>query len=150
MKKRNEPYLRRWNFPILVQRRLLIRSRRHDKSEANLKESADKLLSAMFAQARAQFGNAVKSFWFYEGDLCPGCLMRPISVIKMKGEKAVAINAFIYRPRGVLIGYFLCQVCANYIFEEARKNPYKQTPLHTDIEQNLITAYRKHLSSLEA
>jgi hypothetical protein len=58
----------------------------------------------MFAQAKAQFGNAVKSFWFYEGDLCPGCLMRPISVIKMKGEKAVAINAFIYRPRGVLIG----------------------------------------------
>jgi hypothetical protein len=127
-----------------------MRSRRHNKSVDSTKASADKLLSMMFAQAKAQFGDAVKSFWFYEGDLCPGCMARPIGVIKIKGEKAVAINAFIYRPRGVLIGYFLCQTCANYIFEESRKNPYKQTPLHTAIEQNLSAAHYRHLASLDA
>jgi len=104
----------------------------------------------MFAQAKAQFGNAVKSFWFYEGDLCPACLARPTGVIKMKGENAVAINGFMYRARGVLIGYFLCQTCATYIFEEAQKNPYKETSLHADIEQNLAAAYHKHLASLDA
>jgi hypothetical protein len=50
----------------------------------------------------------------------------------------------------VPIGYFLCQVCANYILEEAEKNPLKQTPLHSEIEQNLIAAHHKHLASLEA
>jgi hypothetical protein len=104
----------------------------------------------MFGQAKAQFGDAVKSYWFYEGDFCPGCLARPIGVIKMKGENAVAINGFMYRPRGVLIGYFLCEVCANYIFREAEKHPYKQTPLHADIERNLAEAYHRHLSSLDA
>jgi hypothetical protein len=104
----------------------------------------------MFKQAKAQFGDAVKSFWFYENDLCPGCMLRPIGVIKMNGENALAINAFIYRQRGVLIGYFLCQICATHIFDEAQKHPYKQTPLHTDIEQNLTTAYHNHLASLDA
>ncbi len=68
----------------------------------------------------------------------------------MKGENAVAINAFIYRPRGVLIGFFLGETCANFIFKEAEKNPYKQTPLRADIEQNLTAAYHKHLASLDA
>jgi len=104
----------------------------------------------MFTQAKMQFGDAVKSFWFYEGDLCPACLAHPIGVIKMKGENAVAINAFIYRPRGVLIGYFLCQMCATYIFEEAEKHPYRETAKHAEIERNLIAAYHKHLASLDA
>ena len=127
-----------------------MKSRRHRKSVDSTKASVDKILSAMLVQAKKQFGNAVKSFWVYEGDLCPGCMARPIGVIKMKGENALAINAFIYRPHGVLIGYFLCQTCATYIFDEAQKHPYKQTPLHTDIEQNLITAYHKYLASLDA
>ena len=113
-----------------------MRSRRHRDSVDSTKASVDKVLNAMFAQAKAQFGNAIKSFWFYEGDKCPGCMTRPIGMIKMKGENAVALNAFIFRPRGVLIGYFLCQTCATYIFDEAQKHPYKQTPLHADIEQN--------------
>jgi len=53
------------------------------------------------------------------------------------------------RLRGVLIGYFLCGICAGIIFKEAEKNPYKQTPLHADIERNLIEAYHKHLASLD-
>jgi len=33
---------------------------------------------------------------------------------------------------------------------QAKKNPYKETPLHADIERNLIAGYHKHLSSLNA
>lgn len=128
-----------------------MRSKRHNHNpEDDSKAEADRILSLMFTQAKAQFGDAVKSFWFYEGEFCPGCLARPIGVIKMKGENAVAINGFMYRPRGVLIGYFLCEVCANYIFKEAEKNPFKQTPLHADIERNLADAYLKYMASLDA
>lgn len=127
-----------------------MRSRRHNKSADDTKTAADELLNILFTQAKAQFGDAVKSFWFYEGDLCPGCMASPIGKIKFRGEDALAINAFIYRERGVLIGYFLCESCAKFIFKEAQKNPYKQTPLHADIERNLTTAYHKHLASLDA
>jgi hypothetical protein len=109
-----------------------------------------RLLTKLFSKAKAQFGDAIKSFWFYEGDLCPACLARPIGMVKIIGENALAINAFIYRPRGVLIGYLLCETCANFIFKEAEKSPYKQTPLHADIERNLTAAYHKHLASLDA
>jgi hypothetical protein len=126
------------------------RRRRHSKSEDASRSSADEVLEALFKQAKAQFGDAVKSFWFYDGALCPGCMARPIDVMKFKGKDALSLNAFIYRPRGVLIGYFLCQTCATYIFDEAQKNPSKQTPLHTDIERNLAAAYHKHLASLDA
>ena len=128
-----------------------MRSRRHKQPAGNTKEEADKLLNTIFTQARAQFGDAIKSYWFYAEEFCPGCLVRPIGAIKMKGENAVSMNAFIYRPRGVLIGYFLCEVCANYIFNAVEKNPeIKTTPLHVDIEQNLIAAYQKYLMSLDA
>jgi hypothetical protein len=126
------------------------RSRRGRRQADYSKVAADQILSTLFTQAKAQFGDAIKSFWFYDGDLCPGCLARPIDKMKFKGQDALAINAFIYRPRGVLIGYFLCDTCANFIFKEAEKNPSKQTPLHTDIEQNLKDAYHKYLSSLDA
>ena len=127
-----------------------MRSRQHNKPADNTKAEADKLLNLMFTQAKAQFGSAVKSFWFYEGDLCPGCLTHPIGVIKIKGENALAINGFMSRQRGVLIGYFLCEYCAKYIFKEAQKHPYQQTSLHADIERNLTAAYHKHLASLDA
>lgn len=126
-----------------------MRQNNHNSADDS-KPEVDRILSIMFTQAKAQFGDAVKSFWFYEGELCPGCLARPIGVIKMKGENAVAINGFMYRPRGVLIGYFLCDTCANYIFKEAAKNPYKQTPLHADIERNLAEAYHRYMASLDA
>ena len=126
------------------------RSRRHQKSADQTNPSAEQLLKTLFTQAQAQFGDAVQSFWFYDSDLCPGCLARPIDAMKIKGKDALSLNAFIYRPRGILIGYFLCQRCATYIFDEAQKNPYTQTPLHTDIEQHLIAAYHKHLASLDA
>jgi hypothetical protein len=127
-----------------------MRSKRPKKSEGEPKAVAEQMLGMMFQQAKAQFGSAVKSFWFYDGDLCPGCLARPTGLVKIKGIDGLPINGFMYRPRGVLIGYFLCGACAGFIFREAEKNPFKQTPLHTDMERNLIAAYHKHLSSLDA
>lgn len=123
--------------------------KRHNHQDDSRSE-ADKILEMMYVQGKAQFGDAMKSFWFYDGDFCPGCLARPVDKMKIKGEDALSINGFIYRPRGVLIGYFLCEVCANYIFKEAAKNPFKETPLHADIERNLAEAYRRYLSSLDA
>ncbi len=104
----------------------------------------------MFAQGKKQWGDAVKSLGLFDGDLCPGCLARPVSTVKIKGQEGIPINAFIYCPRGVLIGYFLCGKCASYIHKEAAKNPFKQTPLHADIERNLIEAFHKHLMTLDA
>ena len=112
------------------------------------KAAFDAIVNAMFKQGKAQFGAAVKSSWLYNGDLCPGCSENPIGAIKYKGKDALAVNAFMYRERGVLIGYFLCETCANHIFKESKKNPYRQTPLHADIERNLIAAYHEHLGSL--
>ena len=126
------------------------RPTKHDKLSDKNREVIDEIMGKLYEQAKAQFGDTIKSFWLYEGDLCPACTERPIGVVKFKGRDALAINAFIYRERGVLIGYFLCESCAKYIFKEAQKNPYRQTPIHADIERNLITAYHKHLASLDA
>lgn len=124
--------------------------RPHNSTQPDPKSAADELMKAMFEHGKAQFGSVVKSFWFHDGDLCPACLQREIGAVKFKGKDALAINAFIYRERGVLIGYFLCETCATYIHKEAKKNPYQQTQLHADIERNLTDAYHKHLMSLNA
>jgi hypothetical protein len=126
------------------------RSKRHNNPADETKSAIDDLMEIMFRQGKAQFGDAIKSFWFYDDEFCPGCALRPIGVVKFKGKDAVAINGFMYRERGVLIGYFLCETCASYIHSEAKKNPYKETPLHADIEHNLIAGYHKHLNSLNA
>ena len=110
----------------------------------------DELLQKMFAQAKAQFGSAVKSFWFYDGDLCPACNQREINLLKINGQESLSLNAFIYRENGALIGYFLCAACAKQIFRDARKNPYTETAVHAAIEQNLIVAYHYYLKSLAA
>jgi hypothetical protein len=123
---------------------------RHRKSFDESKAAIEEIMEKMFTQAKAQFGAAIKGFWFYEGDLCPGCLQRPISTMNFKGKEALAVNGFMYRQRGVLIGYFLCKTCALHIFREAEKHPYQQTALHADIEHNLAAAYHKHLASLDA
>jgi len=62
----------------------------------------------------------------------------------------LSMNAFIFRERGVLIGYLLCSRCAKYIFRESKRNPFKQTPLHAEIEKNLKEAYLKYLGKLNA
>jgi len=102
------------------------------------------LLDQLFRQAQMQFGSAIKSRWLYDGDACPGC-GGEISAIKWKKKKAMSLNAFIYRDHGVLIAYLLCGKCAKYIFDQSKKDPYSQTPLHTEIERNLKKAYVRHL-----
>ena len=101
-------------------------------------------LAQMFLQAKAQFGDAIKSFWFYEDDPCPGC-GREIDAAKFEGKDALSLNAFIYRERGVLIGYFLCGRCVKKLFNAAKRNPGKQISLHDKVETNLVRAYRQHL-----
>ncbi len=110
----------------------------------------DELMSAFFAQARAQFGTVVKSYWFYPGDLCPGCSQPTDGTMKFKGKEALSLNAYIFRQRGVLIGYLLCDNCAKTIHTAAQKNPYRQTPLHTQIEQFLSAAYLHHVRMQES
>jgi hypothetical protein len=102
------------------------------------------LLDQIFRQAEMQFGSAVKSRWFHDGDGCPGCGSE-ISTMKFKKKNALSLNAFIYREHGVLIGYLLCGKCANHIMKESQKDPLTPTILHAEIEKNLKAAFLKHL-----
>lgn len=122
------------------------RRSRHSKSPNADKPYFD-AMSKIFAQAKAHFGSAVKSFWFYESEICPACLKNSIGVVNFNGEEGLALNAFMYRKHGVMIGYLLCDICANFIHAQAQMNPYKETSLHADVEHNLAEAYHKHLSS---
>ncbi|WP_423224351.1 hypothetical protein [Candidatus Amarolinea aalborgensis] len=115
----------------------------------NPEDHAHAALAKMFAIAKAQFGSAVKSQWFYVGDGCPGC-GRAVGAVKYKGEDTLSLNAFIYRPRGVLIGYLLCERCARQMLAAGQRKPAVQTPLHATIEQTLIQAYQRYLGSLDA
>ncbi len=45
----------------------------------------------------------------------------------------------------MLIGYLLCKTCAKTIHAAGQKNPYRQKPLHTQIEQFLSVAYLHHV-----
>ena len=112
-------------------------------------EYAKASLEAMFRQAQAQFGDAVKAHWFYSGETCP-CCGEEVDAFRFKGKDALSLNAFIYRERGVLIGYILCGTCASKILNDAKKNPYKETALHASIEKNLVAAYKGYLRSLDA
>lgn len=107
-------------------------------AEANL------ALEQLFAQAQKQFGKAIKGFWFYEPDPCPGC-GRAIDAMKYKGQRSLSLNAFIYRERGILIGYVLCSQCGKQVVQAGQVNSDKQTALHTTIEGNLIKAYLQQI-----
>jgi hypothetical protein len=68
------------------------RARRH-KDRNETKASVDQVLNTLFLQAKAQFGEAVKSFCFYDSDLCPGCMGRAIDAMKIRGKEALSLNA---------------------------------------------------------
>jgi len=53
----------------------------------------DELMNAFFTQSKAQFGSAVKTYWFYSGDLCSGCSRPTDGVMKFKGKEALSLNA---------------------------------------------------------
>ena len=86
---------------------------------------------------KAQFGDAVRAYWVYDGDLCPCCLIHPIGEMMHNGQKALSVNAFMYRERGVMIAYLLCGHCAQQIMEKSKNGP---TSLHEAIEKNLISS----------
>jgi hypothetical protein len=108
---------------------------------------AAQIVEMMMSFGKAQYGDAVKAYWVYADDLCPGCRKRPIDAYKHKGKEGLAINSFIYRERGVLIGYLLCSHCARGIYEAT---PAPDDELHRNIERNLIAAYQRYLASLPA
>lgn len=103
--------------------------------------SAEDILNMM----KAQFGNAARAYWFYEDDLCPCCLSRPVGEMMYNNQKALSINAFMYRKRGVLIAYMLCGQCAQEIMSQSPKEP---TSMHKAIEDNLVSAYLRYMNSL--
>jgi hypothetical protein len=70
--------------------------------------------------------------------------------MEYKGQTALSLNAFIYRERGVLIGHFLCEVCAKQVLRSAKVNPYHQTSIRAEIERNLIAAYHNHIKNIDA
>lgn len=111
----------------------------------DFQEQARRALAELFLRSRAQFGNAVKSIWFYEPDPCPGC-GRSIDAMRHRGKQALSMNTFIYRKRGILIGYFLCGRCGNKIHSNAAKNPGIETKLHAKIEANLKAGYERNLN----
>ena len=112
-------------------------------------EDAEELLAQLFLQTRTQFGDTAKSFWFYGGDSCPGC-RRKVDVLKVQGKNSISLNGFMYRKRGVLIGYVLCSRCAEAIFQDAKRNPAHETVRHMAIELSLINGYNKHMNSLDS
>ena len=102
------------------------------------KEITD-VLDLLFRQAQMQFGSAIKSRWFHDGDGCPGC-GREINKMKFKGKDAMSLNAFIFREHGVLIAYLLCGKCGKHVIRAT-----ETTPLHHTIEGNLKKAFLRHL-----
>jgi hypothetical protein len=54
----------------------MVKPKKSRKEDDDTKAAAEQMLNIMFAQGRRQWGNAVKSFWSYEGDQCPGCMTR--------------------------------------------------------------------------
>ncbi|MEZ4591749.1 MAG: hypothetical protein R3D55_11510 [Chloroflexota bacterium] len=112
-------------------------------------EQAEQILIQMFAQAHAQFGRVMKGYWFYEPDDCPGC-GRPVDAMKIQGKEALSVNGFIYRKRGTLIGYLLCNRCASEIHRSAQKRPGVQIGRHDIIEKTLAAAYEAHMNRMDA
>ena len=112
-------------------------------------EPIDDALAQMFLQMHAHFGDAVKSYWFNDSGICPGC-GRQVGKVKYQGKDVVSLNAFIYREVGVLIGYFLCQRCMKEVFRTAKQTPGVQGPRHDAIEANLRTAYQQYMNALDS
>ena len=116
----------------------------------DIKEMEDVFVAGVYSHARKRLGNAVGSYWIHESQSCPGC-RRPIENGKEGDTQRVSFNTFLYRECGVLIGYRLCCMrCASRIMRTGQRQPGVRTPWHGRIEQNLIRAYRKHVSARDA
>ncbi|MHB0935366.1 MAG: hypothetical protein ACYDCO_16630 [Armatimonadota bacterium] len=118
-----------------------------------MKDQPKTLADTYLEMMQAQFGDSVKAFWFYEGDRCPCCgELNPIAEMTER-ERTISLNGYMYRARGVLIGYILCIKCANAVMAACQEKEARltgTTPLHQQIEQYLMRAYHRYLSSLNA
>ena len=106
-------------------------------------------MAGLLAQAKKSSGTPSRFSGSTTAILVPGCGFS-VDVMQHKGQNALSLNTFIYRPRGMFIGYFLCSLRAQQIFKAAERNPGVQIPLHGVIERNLITAYQRYLASQDA
>jgi hypothetical protein len=122
---------------------------RKPTARSSAAHSAEAAVAKMFTLARAQFGDAVKGHWFYNGEACPGC-GRAIDAVKWQGEEAMSLNAFIHRKPGILIGYLLCGRCGEEVMRAGQGLLKRSTPLHAKIEQTLIQAYERYIRLLDA
>ena len=55
-------------------------------------KQVDDVVAEFFARAQAQFGSAIKGYWFYGDDSCPGC-GSAVSPMKHKGKNALSLDA---------------------------------------------------------
>ena len=111
--------------------------------------STNDALVRMLLKIHDHFVDAIKSYWFNDCDMCPGC-GRQVGPVKHKGKNAISLNTFIYRETGVLIGYFLCQRCMKEVFRTAKRTPGQQGPRHDAVEANLRAAYQQHMNALDS
>jgi len=109
----------------------------------------DAHVQLMFRMAREQFGPVISGYWVHEQPGCPGC-GGEIGAVEIDGKPAVSLNAYFFRPRGLIIGYLLCGSCAETIHLSASKMPGRQTALHATIERHLEAAYRAYLGKMTA
>ncbi len=64
----------------------MVKPKKPQKAADDTRKAAEEILSLMLTQGKMQWGNAVKSLWFYDGELCPGCMPRPTGTFKIKGK----------------------------------------------------------------
>ena len=105
-------------------------------------EQLSAAMEKMLSLCQAQYGKSIKTYWFYEDDLCPCCAKRKIDVFKYKDQDALSLNAFMCHELGVLMGYALCGICVADLRNTSKK---RQALMHEHIEQHLIEAYHKHM-----
>ena len=103
----------------------------------------DNAIIELFKKADEMYGDAIESFWFYEGESCPCCKKRKIDSLSMGKNLALSLNAFMYRELNTLIGYLLCNRCITDLLGKGDR----QKNMYYSLEQNLKNAYHEYLKS---
>lgn len=111
----------------------------------NINDSLKDALTKMFIDMHARFGDVVRGYWLYESDDCPGCGQKA-QPFPHKGREALSLNIFIYRERGILIGYVLCGRCGKKVIQAGKQHPGRQIALHDTIEATLKRGYDARLN----
>jgi len=113
-----------------------------------MRDKSSEFGQSVLDMMRAQFGDAMKGYWFYENPVCPCCHAKPIDFVTYKGQKALSINGFMYRAKGILIAYALCDSCTMQVHK--MKPGAEKSSQHKSIEETLAAAYNDYLRSLDS